>query len=127
MFRRTSTLRRMSVAAAVAATTLAVLPAAPAAAAPPPECPFTDTLCLFEGTNFTGARFTVKSAIPPNGVCVDLVSHGWGGGRGHSAINTNSQAAQLHPVHSCYGYPLLVPGNSSLPSINFNASSVFVF
>jgi hypothetical protein len=126
MFRRASVLRRMSVAAAVAATTLALLPTAPAAAAPPPECPFTDTLCLFEGTNFTGARFNVK-ALVPNGTCVDLVSHGWGGGRAHSAINTNSHAAQLHPVSSCYGYPMLVPGNSSLPSINFNASSVFVF
>jgi len=116
----------MSVAAAAAATTLALLPTAPAAAAPPPACPFTDTLCLFEGTNFTGARFNVR-AIVPNGTCVDLVSHGWGDGRAHSAINTNSRAAQLHPVYSCYGYPLLVPGNSSLPSIDFTASSVYVF
>ena len=126
MFRRTSVLRRLSLAATVAAATLALLPGAPASAAPPPECPFTDTLCLFEGTNFTGARFNVK-ALVANGTCVDLVSHGWGGTRAHSAINTNSHAAQLHPVFSCYGYPLTVPGNSSLPSINFNASSAYVF
>jgi hypothetical protein len=121
-----SVFRRMCVSVAAVVAALALLPASPAAATPPAECPFTNTLCLFEGPNFTGARFTVKSLVP-NGTCVDLVSHGWGNARAHSAINTHSQTAYLHPVHSCYGYPMFVPGNSSLPSFTYNAYSVYVF
>jgi hypothetical protein len=64
----------------------------------------------------------------PNGTCVDLVSHGWGGGRAHSAINTNSRAATLHTVINCWGYPpVVVNGNSSIASFSVNASTVYVF
>jgi hypothetical protein len=119
--------RRTAVVAAIATAALALIPAGPAAAALPAECPFTDTLCLFEGANFTGARFNVR-ALVPNGTCVDLVSHGWGGGRAHSAINTNSRAATLHTVINCWGYPpVVVSGNSSIPSFSVNASTVYVF
>lgn len=118
---------RAALAALTLTAAMAGVAATPAAAAPPAACPFSNTLCLFEGANFTGARFTVSSLVP-NGTCVDLVSHGWGGGRAHSAINTNSRAATLHTVVNCWGYPpVVVSGNSTNPSFSYNLSSVYVY
>lgn len=109
--------------------------ASPAAAASPnpaarsdvtaATCPFTDTLCLFEGVNFTGERLTVTS-LEPSGTCVSLVDHGWGD-RARSAINTNSQSAAMFMNDDCVGGPFQVPGNSSLPDFGgFTPESVWV-
>ena len=53
------------------AVTVAVTPSV-AAAALPAKCPFSNTLCLFDGTSFAGAAFNV-SAWSPAGACVNLV------------------------------------------------------
>ncbi|KAF4408212.1 MULTISPECIES: peptidase inhibitor family I36 protein [Streptomyces] len=87
-------------------------------------CPFTDTLCLFEGTDYTGERFNVRSMVPGQAVCVDLVSHNYAG-RAHSGINTNSRTAVLYSGQDCTGtgYPI----SGSVPSFNFAAQSVRVY
>jgi hypothetical protein len=90
---------------------LLVGPAAKSGAAEDP-CPFFDTLCLYDGTSFTGARFNVRS-LDPNGTCVSLVEHGWGD-RARSAINTNAQSAALFMNDDCIGGPFQVPGNSTI-------------
>lgn len=88
-------------------------------------CPFSGTLCLFTGTNFTGERFTVSSLVPP-GTCVSLVDHLWTG-RARSAINTNSSSAALFPNDDCAGGPYQVPGNSAVPDFGeFRPNSVWV-
>ncbi|MET0403654.1 MAG: peptidase inhibitor family I36 protein, partial [Cystobacter sp.] len=90
-------------------------------------CPFSRTLCLFEGEDFTGKRFTVQALHPQNGgVCVSLVEHGWEG-RAYSAINTASGYAYYYDNEECSGYPELIPGNGSLSSLSFTPKSVFVF
>jgi hypothetical protein len=114
------------VPALAAAALLAI--ATPAAAAPADttaaeDCPFTDTLCLFEGANFTGERFTVSATT--SGTCVSLVDHGWAG-RVNSAINTNDNAAALFPNDDCGGGPYLVPGNSAIPDLGIQPLSVWV-
>ncbi|MET8145537.1 peptidase inhibitor family I36 protein [Sphaerisporangium sp. NPDC005288] len=123
---------RFAVAASLAAAALLAggLTATPAAASSTSAlagtCEFSRTLCLFEGTGYTGARFTAQSLVPPAGVCVDLTAHGWGSGRAHSAINTATQIATLWTNTNCTGTPLpIYPG--SYPSISFNAGSVFVY
>ncbi|GGL04630.1 hypothetical protein Sme01_65770 [Sphaerisporangium melleum] len=113
-------------AAALLAGGLATPAAASSASKLAGTCEFTRTLCLFEDTGYTGARFTAQSLTPPAGVCVDLVAHGWGSGRAHSAINTASTIATLWTNTDCTGTPLpLYPGSYS--SISFNAGSVFVY
>ncbi|MEN3613459.1 peptidase inhibitor family I36 protein [Plantactinospora sp. ZYX-F-223] len=107
--------------------------AGPAAAAPAladtsatssGTCEFLRALCLFEGTSYAGARFTVSALDPTVGACVDLVEHGWGE-RAHSWINTNSRAALLYVNDDCTGRPMLLSG--SAPSFTFPAKSVFVY
>lgn len=119
------------VLALTAATLLAT--ASPAAAAPADtadtastgECPFTDTLCLFEGENFTGERFNVRSLVEP-GTCVSLVDHGWAG-RVNSAINTNTSSAALFLNDDCVGGPYQVPGSSSIADLgDFQPLSLWV-
>jgi hypothetical protein len=89
------------------------------------ECPFTGTLCLFDGTNYTGERFTVISLVSP-GTCVSLVQHGWAN-RAHSAINTNGNNAAMFMIDNCVGGPFLVLGNSRLPDFGgFTPASVWV-
>jgi hypothetical protein len=103
--------------------------ASPAAASPSTtaaeECPFTDTLCLFEGENYTGERFNVRSLVEP-GTCVSLVDHGWDG-RVNSAINTNTTGAAMFALDDCAGGPYVVPGSGSIPDLGgFNPLSVWV-
>lgn len=89
------------------------------------DCPFVDTVCLFEGEDFTGDRFTV-SALSPSGVCVSLGDHGWGD-RARSAINTNSGSAAMFMNDDCVGGPYQIPGNSSLRSFGgFTPESIWV-
>ncbi|AVT39588.1 hypothetical protein C6W10_27635 [Plantactinospora sp. BB1] len=87
-------------------------------------CEFSSALCLFEGTSYTGARFTVSALDPAVGACVDLVEHGWGE-RAHSWINTNSRAALLYVNDDCTGRPMLLSGSN--PAFTFPAKSVFVY
>jgi hypothetical protein len=102
-----------------------VVPGAAHAASAAGDCPFSETLCLFEGENFTGDRFTVSSLVP-EGTCVSLVDHGWGD-RAHSAINTHSNSAAMFMNDDCVGGPFQVPGNSSLASFGgFTPESVWV-
>jgi hypothetical protein len=106
------------------AVAVAVTPSA-AAAALPVNCPFSNTLCLFDGTNFTGATFNV-SAWNPAGACVNLSSHGWGS-RARSGINTHRMEARLYTSTDCTGVSATVRGNSSLPTLpTRTANSVFV-
>ncbi|MEJ3744831.1 peptidase inhibitor family I36 protein [Actinomycetes bacterium KLBMP 9797] len=111
----------LSLAFAIGAVAPGVAHAAPAGG----DCPFLDTLCLFEGENFTGERFTVTS-LEPGGTCVSLVDHGWGD-RARSAINTNSASAAMFFNDDCLGGPFQVAGNSALPSFGgFTPESVWV-
>ncbi|MFF0823937.1 peptidase inhibitor family I36 protein [Micromonospora haikouensis] len=108
------TVRRLShtlVAAGLLAALLGAV-SAPATASPDPvarstpavdACPFPNTLCLFEGTNFTGERLTLSSLVSP-GTCVSLVDAGWGD-RARSAINTNSRSAAMFMNDDCAGGP----------------------
>jgi hypothetical protein len=89
------------------------------------ECPFTNTLCLFDGTGYSGARFAVSSLVP-GGTCVSLVDHGWGG-RARSALNTHSTSAALFVNDDCIGGPFQVPGGSGVPDFgSFRPDSVWV-
>lgn len=110
--------------ASAVAVAVAVTPSA-AAAALPAKCPFSNTLCLFDGTSFTGAAFNV-AAWNPAGACVNLASHGWGS-RARSGINTHRLEARLYTSTDCTGVAATVFGNSSLPMLpTRTANSVFV-
>ncbi|MGI5212750.1 peptidase inhibitor family I36 protein [Plantactinospora sp. CA-290183] len=89
------------------------------------DCPFTNTLCLFSGTNYTGERFTARSPVAP-GVCVSLVDHGWGD-RARSAINTSSTSASMFMNDDCVGGPYQIPAGTSLPNFGtFTPESIWV-
>ncbi|MEU8021187.1 peptidase inhibitor family I36 protein [Micromonospora haikouensis] len=130
------TVRRLPRALVAAGLLAALLGAvsAPAAASPGPaarstpaagDCPFINTLCLFEGTNFTGERLTLTSLVSP-GTCVSLVDAGWGD-RARSAINTSSRSAAMFMNDDCAGGAFEVPGNSSLPDFGgFTPESAWV-
>jgi peptidase inhibitor family I36 len=117
--RRTNAAR--SLIAAVACTTALIATAGPATAADAGQaasqgdCPFTDTLCLFEGEDFTGERFTL-TATDPAGSCVGLARHGWDN-RARSAINTSATSAALFANEDCTGGPYQVPGGTSLATL----------
>lgn len=121
--------RNPAVVLALAATAL-LATASPAAASPSDttsadDCNFTDTLCLYEGANFTGERFTVSSLVEP-GTCVSLVDHGWAG-RVNSAINTHTSSAALFANDDCVGGPYQVPGSGSVADLGgFEPLSVWV-
>jgi peptidase inhibitor family I36 len=126
--------RRLRAALLVAGLGVAAVFAAtgPASAATPvpssagtaATCP-ARSLCLFEGTGFTGEQFNVAS-FTPGGSCVSLVDHGWGD-RAHSAINSHPNSAAMFMNDDCIGGPFQVPGNSSLPSFgSFTPESVWV-
>lgn len=86
-------------------------------------CPFSNALCLFDQANFGGQRFNVSS-LNPNGTCVDLAQHGWGG-RARSAVNTNSSNAAAFPNADCTGQPVGLSGLE--PTLPLQPNSVFVF
>ncbi|MGI5150970.1 peptidase inhibitor family I36 protein [Plantactinospora sp. CA-294935] len=89
------------------------------------DCPFTNTVCLFEGTNYSGTRFTV-SVPGPSQACVSLVDHGWGD-RARSAYNTGSQSAALFANDDCVGGPYQLAGNTGIPDLgSFSPESVWV-
>jgi hypothetical protein len=114
-------------ALALAGVTAGLLlgPASPAGAAEPEPCPFGAALCLYDGTNFTGARFDVRS-LDPNGTCVSLVDHGWTD-RARSAINNNGRSAAMFANDGCIGDPYQVPGGTTIVDFgSFRPASVFV-
>ncbi|WSQ09430.1 peptidase inhibitor family I36 protein [Streptomyces sp. NBC_01231] len=89
------------------------------------DCPSSGSLCLYEGANFSGSQFAVRSN-GSDGVCVSLVDHGWGE-RAQSAINTHRGHAAMFANDDCLGQPYPVPGNSSLDSFgSFVPKSVWV-
>jgi hypothetical protein len=89
------------------------------------DCPFRNTLCLFDQTGYNGTRFTVTSTTP-GGTCVSLVDHGWGA-RARSALNTNVSAAALFANDDCVGGPYQVPGNGGIADLgSFRPNSVWV-
>ncbi|MDA1360117.1 peptidase inhibitor family I36 protein [Glycomyces luteolus] len=127
----TSLPRKRTPAVLLALTATALLATASPAAASTSDttstgdCPFTETLCLFEGPGFTGERFTVSSLVEP-GTCVSLVDHGWAG-RVNSAINTHTSSAALFANDDCVGGPYQVPGSSSITDLGgFEPLSLWV-
>jgi hypothetical protein len=121
-------MRNLVVVPSLAAAALFAM-ASPAAASPSDiasaeDCTFTNTLCLYEGANFTGERFTVSGT--GSGTCVSLVDHGWDG-RVNSAINTHSSSAALFANDDCSGGPYQVPGSGSVADLGeFEPLSVWV-
>ncbi|MEU4792126.1 peptidase inhibitor family I36 protein [Micromonospora tulbaghiae] len=103
-------------------------PRASAPAAADSTCPFTRTLCLWEGANFTGARFTLQAPTSA-GTCVNLAAHGWGNGRAKSARNTTTQAATLGSTVACGGstFTILPQPYGPYGSINLASNSVYVY
>lgn len=134
-FRRPTAPRRLGSALLVAGISMATLfgVTGPVLASPTATgrastttstCP-SRSLCLYDGTNFTGEIFTVMS-FSPSGSCVSLVDHGWGD-RARSARNTHRNSAAMFMNDDCVGGPYQVPGNSSLPSFGtFTPESVWV-
>ncbi|GAA4690019.1 peptidase inhibitor family I36 protein [Phytohabitans rumicis] len=115
---------RSALVVAGAATALLIGAAGVAPAASAAACP-SRSLCLYEGTNFTGDMFPVTS-LNPSGTCVSLVDHGWGD-RAHSAVNTHNNSAAMFMNDDCIGGPYQVPGKSSLPNFgSFTPESVWV-
>ncbi|WP_327233953.1 peptidase inhibitor family I36 protein [Streptomyces sp. NBC_01317] len=88
------------------------------------SCEFSNTLCLFEGAGYAGARFTVQALPPATSACVSLAEHGWAG-RAFSAVNTNSRTATLYAGENCTGASLNVEG--SLSPLTVSAVSVRVY
>jgi len=90
-------------------------------------CAFTNTFCAWDAVGFQGNPFNVKALDPTVGACVDLVDHGWGGGRIRSAINTNTRSATLYTNADCTGASQTIVGNSSDSDVTIASNSVFVF
>ncbi|MET9480904.1 peptidase inhibitor family I36 protein [Streptomyces sp. NPDC006638] len=122
--------RSGALTATAAAALLLVAGAGTAQAAPAGQsalagsCEFSNTLCLFEGAGYAGARFTVQALPPATSACVSLAEHGWAG-RAFSAVNTNSRAATLYAGENCTGASLNVAG--SLSPLTVSAVSVRVY
>jgi hypothetical protein len=90
-------------------------------------CPFTRTLCLWDGTGYTGAQFNVQALNPSVGTCVDLAAHGWPNGRAKSGKNTASQPARLYTGTNCTGSVYQIMPGGSYGSIKFASNSVYVY
>ncbi|MGW5555963.1 peptidase inhibitor family I36 protein [Micromonospora sp. NPDC003944] len=120
----TSTLMLAVPAGAASATPRASAPSTAADS----SCPFTRTLCLWDGANFTGTRFTVQ-AHTSSGTCVNLAAHGWGNGRAKSARNTSTQAATLRSTTACGGNTVTILPQPYGPygAINIASNSVYVY
>jgi len=125
---RTRRAARSAVALAGMTAGLLLVPISSAGAATtaePEPCPFGGALCLYDGTNFAGARFNVRS-LNPNGTCVSLVDHGWTD-RARSAINNNGKPAAMFANDDCIGDPYQVPGGTTIVDFRgFRPNSVFV-
>jgi hypothetical protein len=89
-------------------------------------CPFSGSLCLFDGANFSGERFTVQASDHEQGACIDLVEHGWGG-RARSAVNLNSKSASLLPNADCTGHPIGIAPDAAEPTLPLLPDGAFVF
>ncbi|WP_158625072.1 peptidase inhibitor family I36 protein [Corallococcus terminator] len=89
-------------------------------------CPFSGVLCLFEGTDYTGAVWNVRAITPGVGVCVNLGEHGWED-RAYSAINTGNYYASLFLNADCVGGPHPVDPHSGQNSLSFQPKSVWVY
>jgi Peptidase inhibitor family I36 len=123
---RTKTVLTTALSAVILFGTAAPAVAGSATEAVSGDCSLTNTVCLFEGENYTGERFTVSSWPPGSGACVSLVDHGWGD-RAHSAINTNSTSAAMFMNDDCLGGPFQIPPNTGLPSFGgFTPESIWV-
>nr|WTA70849.1 peptidase inhibitor family I36 protein [Micromonospora sp. NBC_00855] len=130
--------RPFAVLSLLAASTLVLaVPGVAASAAPRANaptaaadstCPFTRTLCLWDGANFTGTRFTVQAPTTA-GTCVNLATHGWGNGRAKSARNTSTQAATLRSTTACGGstFTILPQPYGPYGSITIASNSVYVY
>jgi|1185.fasta_scaffold720864_1 hypothetical protein len=119
------TLARAGAAVAVLMTSAAVQVVAASPAGAAGTCNFTDTLCMWDQTDFGGANLNVSPMQPNPSACVNLAEHGWGN-RVRSAINTSSKTASLFESTNCTGRPYPVEGNSAKSSITFGANSVWV-
>jgi hypothetical protein len=98
-----------------------VTASAPAAA----ECTGVRSLCLFEGTDFTGELLTLNTPDEA-GECVNLADHGWSG-RVLSVINTHTEAAALFANDDCLGDPYGVPGGGEDSDLgSFSPSSAWI-
>jgi hypothetical protein len=84
------------------------------------------SFCLFENPSFDGQRFEVRALDPEQGVCVNLVEHGWGA-RARSAINAGSKTASILPNPDCTGEPVGIPGNSAEATLPLLPNSAFVY
>lgn len=111
----------------IAGSLVAAAPGSATAAAADSTCTFTRTLCLWDGTSFTGTRFTVQAANPATGTCVDLAAHGWGNGRAKSAKNTANQVARLYTSTTCTGSAYQIIPGGTYTSISFASNSVYVY
>ncbi|RKH18261.1 hypothetical protein D7X74_10115 [Corallococcus sp. CA047B] len=89
-------------------------------------CPFSGVLCLFDGVDYTGAVWNVRSITPGVGVCVNLPEHGWED-RAYSAINTGNYYASLFLNEDCVGGPHPVDPHSGQSTLPFQPKSVWVY
>ncbi|MFI5843313.1 peptidase inhibitor family I36 protein [Catenuloplanes sp. NPDC051500] len=110
---------------AVAVTGAVALPGTASAASA--DCSFTRTVCLWDGTDYTGARFTVQAIDPNTGTCVDLAAHGWGNGRAESGLNTGTRTAVLYTGTNCTGTAYQLVPQGGYGSISFGSNSIRVY
>ncbi|MEU7585771.1 peptidase inhibitor family I36 protein [Micromonospora sp. NPDC049230] len=115
--------------AAAPALALTATPAGASAtgAAADSTCTTTRTLCLWDGTSYTGERFTAQADDPSTGTCVNLAAHGWGSGRAESARNTANLPARLYTTTNCTGSYYQIMPAGSYGSISYNSNSVYVY
>ena len=109
-----------------AASLLLLTPAGAEAQDTDSPCPFSGVLCLFEGTDYTGEVWNVRSLTPGVGVCVNLPEHGWED-RAYSAINTGDYYASLFLNEDCVGGPYPVEPYSGKSTLPFHPKSVWVY
>jgi hypothetical protein len=120
---------RSALVAGVSATMLfgaaAVASASPASAgSSATTCP-SRSLCLYDGTNYTGELYTLTS-FNRGGSCVSLVDYGWGD-RVHSVRNTHNASAAMFMNDDCVGGPYQVSPNSGISNLgSFTPDSVWV-
>ncbi len=124
----TRSVSRLVAGAVSLSSVLVVVAAGPATASAPAsaaECTGVRSLCLFEGTDFTGDLLTLNTSDEA-GECVTFADHGWSG-RVVSVINTHTQPAALFMNDDCVGDPFGVPGGGQIPDLgSFSPRSVWI-